>query len=328
MFMIPYEVLFREQAMRETRSLSLKGYPGIPDGDYAFLDSYCPDPRCECQRVMFRVLSRRLERQVATFSCGFTTQGKKSVPELEPLGPQSPYASAIMEVVAKHLEEDPAYVERLKTHYLQVKSVADDPQHPCYNRLMAWQEQVEKEERRRERAERKRQPPKASEPPKVPKEMQPIFEDIAERMDAFCQSHLNDECAAMARRMSAALARKRPSPLNSGKRNVWACAILYALAQTNFLFDKTQTLHATPDELCDWFDVSKSTAGSKAKQVRDRLKIGLFDPKWCLPSLLDVNPLAWLVEIDGMMVDIRELPRSAQELAYRLGLIPYIPGEG
>lgn len=314
--------------MRETRSLSLKGYPSILDGDYAILESYCPDPRCDCQRVMFRVLSRRLERQVATFSCGFATQGKKSVPELEPLGPQSPYASAIMEVVAKHLEEDPAYVERLGIHYPQVKSVGDTPQHPSHGRLMAWQEQADVEERRREKVRRKRQLPEAGEQPKVPKEMQPIFEDIADGLDAFCQSHLNDECAALARHMAAALARKRPSPLNSGKRNVWACAILYALAQTNFLFDKTQTPHTTPDELCDWFDVSKSTAGSKAKQIRDRLKIGLFDPKWSLPSLLDANPLAWLVEIDGMIVDIRELPRSAQELAYRLGLIPHIPGEG
>ena len=95
----------------------------------------------------------------------------------------------------------------------------------------------------------------------------------------------------------------------------------------NFLFDKSQTLHTSPDELCDWFGVSKSTAGNKARQIRDVLKIGVFDPKWCLPSLLDANPFVWMVEIDGLIVDIRTMPAAIQEEAYRLGIIPYIPAD-
>jgi hypothetical protein len=60
--------------------------------------------------------------------------------------------------------------------------------------------------------------------------------------------------------MTAALCRKRPSPLTSGKPSTWACAILYALDQVNFLFDRTQTPHLTPKELCAGFGVSTSTA--------------------------------------------------------------------
>ena len=160
---------------------------------------------------------------------------------------------------------------------------------------------------------------------KVPKGMQVIFEDIAAQMDEFCAGHLDGECSALARRMAAALARKRPSPLSKGKSQVWACGILYAEAQTNFLFDKNQTLHTSPDELCSWFGVSRSTTGNKARQIRDALKIGVLDPKWCLSSLLEANPLVWMVEVDGLIVDIRMMPLFIQREAYRQGIIPYVP---
>ena len=47
----------------------------------------------------------------------------------------------------------------------------------------------------------------------------------------------------------------------------------------------------------------------------------------CLPSLIGENPLVWMLEVDGFIMDIREAPREAQEEAYQLGLIPYIPAD-
>ncbi len=38
--------------------------------------------------------------------------------------------------------------------------------------------------------------------------------------------------------MAAALSRKRPSPLSTGRERSWAVGIIYALGQVNFLFDK------------------------------------------------------------------------------------------
>jgi hypothetical protein len=61
--------------------------------------------------------------------------------------------------------------------------------------------------------------------------------------------------------------------------------------------------------------------------VRDALKMNQMDPNWCLPSKLDDNPLAWTLMVNGFMVDIRYMPLEVQEIAYRKGLIPYIPGE-
>ena len=37
------------------------------------------------------------------------------------------------------------------------------------------------------------------------------------------------------------------------------------------------------------------------------------------------NLLAWMVEVDGIPMDARALPREIQEEAFRLGLIPFLP---
>nr|MBF0223631.1 hypothetical protein [Desulfobulbaceae bacterium] len=78
-------------------------------------------------------------------------------------------------------------------------------------------------------------------------------------------------------------------------------------------------------DLCVAFGVSKATGGSKSKEVRDILKTYQLDPNWCLPSKMDNNLRAWLITVDGFMVDARNLPREVQEFAYEKGLIPYVP---
>mgnify|MGYP002777114834 CR=1 FL=1 len=129
----------------------------------------------------------------------------------------------------------------------------------------------------------------------------------------------------MIRYATAALCRKRPSPLVSGKEKVWACGITHAIGTVNFLFDSSRQPYIGAKEMYSWFDVSASTGQAKSKQVRDILNTRQMDPNWCLPSKMDRNPLAWMVSIDGLIVDARSLPRHIQEAAHAKGLIPYIP---
>ena len=159
----------------------------------------------------------------------------------------------------------------------------------------------------------------------VPVAMRPAFEEVVGITDAFCHEHLNDEYAQLCRKLAAALARKRPSPLSQGKIQVWASGIIYAMGSVNFLFDKTQIPHLRADELCRLMGVSKSTASTKARWILDTLRIVQLDPRWCLPSKIADNPLVWMIEVDGFIVDARYAPREIQEEAFRLGLIPYIP---
>jgi len=38
-----------------------------------------------------------------------------------------------------------------------------------------------------------------------------------------------------------------------------------------------------------------------------------------------MNPLAWLIMVDGFVIDARHAPLEIQQLAFEKGLIPYIP---
>ena len=162
---------------------------------------------------------------------------------------------------------------------------------------------------------------------RVPKQMQPKFAEIVSLTDRFCQEHLNDEYAQLCRKLTAALCRKRPSPLATGKANTWACGSVHALGMVNFLFDPSQTPHMSAREIYQQFGVSQSTGSAKSKQIRDAMGMYQMDPNWCVPSNLDKNPLAWMVSINGLMVDVRQAPREFQEEAFRKGLIPYLPDD-
>ncbi len=168
--------------------------------------------------------------------------------------------------------------------------------------------------------------PQKSKSETVSTAMKPLYDEIVAITDGFCAQHLNAEYAQLCRQMAATLARKRPSPLSSGKANSWAAAIAHALGTVNFLFDKTQTPHLRADELAAAFGLSKSTVANKAKQIRDLLNIGVLDPDWSLPSRLDENPMAWMIMVNGFIIDARSASPAIQAEALRKGLIPYLPG--
>jgi len=58
---------------------------------------------------------------------------------------------------------------------------------------------------------------------RVPKPMQATFDAIVTLTDAFCRAHLDEEYAQLARQATAALCRKRPSPLATGNPKTWCC---------------------------------------------------------------------------------------------------------
>lgn len=160
---------------------------------------------------------------------------------------------------------------------------------------------------------------------KVPKGLEETYTKLTAMTDRFCREHLNEEYAELARYAIAALCRKRPSPLLSGRPETWACAVLYALGQTNFLSDRSSEPFMTMADLCTRFGVGASTAGPKAKIVRDLLDMNRLEHHWMLPSRLADSPLAWMIVVNGLPVDARQLPREVQEIAFEKGLIPYIP---
>lgn len=159
---------------------------------------------------------------------------------------------------------------------------------------------------------------------KVPKSMEAIYAELTATTDAFCATHLTAEYAELARCALAALCRKRPSPVLSGKPQTWACAVLYALGQANFLNDEASKPRMSMADLCALFGVGASTGGNKAKLVRDTIGIDMFSHAWSLPSRLATHRMAWMIICNGLMVDARTLPVEVQEAAAAKGLIPYV----
>ena len=161
----------------------------------------------------------------------------------------------------------------------------------------------------------------------VPKTMHEKYKTIIELTDSFSKQNLNDEYAQLIRYTVAALCRKRPSPLAKGKANSWACGITHAIGMVNFLFDRSQTPNMGASDLYKKFGVGESTGQGKSKLVRDTLKMNQLDPSWSLPSRMNDNSMVWMLSVNGMVVDVRGMPREVQEMAFDKGLIPYIPDD-
>ena len=98
MDLIPFVALFPVQAIAETRSVTVRGHAQLPDDSYAMVESYCPDPKCDCRRVMIGVLPQSNPRCgfLASISFGFDRNAEMAGPFLDPLNPQSRYAEALL----------------------------------------------------------------------------------------------------------------------------------------------------------------------------------------------------------------------------------------
>jgi hypothetical protein len=159
----------------------------------------------------------------------------------------------------------------------------------------------------------------------VPAMVTPRFDEIVGLIETVCLAQLTQEYATVARKLAAALARKRPSPLLRGHGRTWACGITYTIGTVNFLFDPTQQPHVRGSDLCAFYDVSQSAGAAKSREIMRVFDIVPLDPRWSLPSRLADNPLVWMISVKGVVVDIRMMPRDLQEQAYELGLIPFVP---
>ena len=161
----------------------------------------------------------------------------------------------------------------------------------------------------------------------APEDVQSKLQIVLEMTDQFCRDHLNDEYLILCRKLAEKLARKRPSPLVSGKPATWACGIVRTIGWVNFLDDSSQSPHMKLTAIDKAFGVGQGTGQGKSKEIRNTLRIGQLDPDWCLPSRMDDNPLVWMLEVNGFVMDVRTCPREMQEAAFQKGLIPYIPAD-
>ena len=161
----------------------------------------------------------------------------------------------------------------------------------------------------------------------IPVNMQAKYDEIAPIIAKFCDEKLNGDYKGLCLRLLEKLCRKRPSPLLGGRPGTWAAGIVYAIGSNNFIFDNSQEIHMTAGELASAFGISASTAGTKAGEIRKMFNISYLNVEWILPELIEDSPAIWMVMVDGLIVDIRDMPPEIQQQAFEMGIIPYVPGE-
>jgi hypothetical protein len=144
--------------------------------------------------------------------------------------------------------------------------------------------------------------------------VQEYTEKLIQMTNGFCDEYLDDEYKALCEKLIRKMSRKRVVPFLSGKIEIWAAGVVYALGGINFLFDKSSKPHASPDDICTYFGTSKSTTGQKAKTIRDMFKLFYFDSEFSTKAILDKSPFS-NVFLNGMPIPISSLPSELQEVA-------------
>ena len=157
---------------------------------------------------------------------------------------------------------------------------------------------------------------------RIPVVLRDRAQQIFDVTDVACREHLDEEYARLVRRLVARLARKRPSPVVRGDVRIWAAGAIYAIGQVNFLFDRTQSPHMTVKQLAEALGVKQTTMANKAGLINRTLDIGIFEPELSRVAMIEQHPMAWMVMVDGMIVDARMLAPELQDVARRRGLIP------
>ena len=150
------------------------------------------------------------------------------------------------------------------------------------------------------------------------------LDEISALMKDFCTSHLTASYHGVCEDLLEA-ARGSWLPLGRSKVQSWAAGMVHAAGMINFLHDPASEPHMKLRDIAQHFDVSPATMENKSREIRDAVNAFSLDPRFCLPERLVNNPLVWLTQIGGKLVDLRTQPREIQEAALQAGLIPFIP---
>ena len=82
-------------------------------------------------------------------------------------------------------------------------------------------------------------------------------------VEDFCDEYLNEEYKDLSLTLVNEIGERR------GKPEIWASGVIYAISETNFLFDKTNNPHITSDDICIYFNTKLSKVSARSKIIKD-----------------------------------------------------------
>ncbi len=108
---------------------------------------------------------------------------------------------------------------------------------------------------------------------------------IKDLLEAYCSEYLDIDVKSYVVRLFETIAQNPLMDIYRGSTQIWAASIVYVIARLNFLFDKESEDYISFDELCNYFDVKKSTIGNKATQIEKIYDIFFADRRYTKPEI-------------------------------------------
>ena len=139
------------------------------------------------------------------------------------------------------------------------------------------------------------------------------IQELIEKTAGFCETYLDADYKQLCENLIKKMSRKRNIPFLSGRPEIWAAAIVYAIGSINFLFDKNFKPYATAEDICRYFGTTKSTTSQKAKIIRNMFGLNYWDKEFSTTHMKETNPFSDMVMVNGLIVDKRFLPPEIQE---------------
>ena len=127
-------------------------------------------------------------------------------------------------------------------------------------------------------------------------------EQLIEMVTTFCELHLDEEYGDSCRHLVEKMARKKNVPFVSGRLEIWAAAVVYAIGQINYLFDSSAKPYIKHSAICDHFGTAVSTTGQKAALLRNMFKMHPFASEFSTSQMRQNNPLAGWKMINGYAI--------------------------
>ena len=143
-------------------------------------------------------------------------------------------------------------------------------------------------------------------------------------LEDFCVKYFDTELNIYALNLFETIRQESPQPAFRGKSKIWAASIIYVIARLNFLFDKESDNTISINELCNYFNVIKSTIGNKATQIERMYAISLGDIRYTKPDIaksfvLYMTPEGFI--LPASYFDKPKTNKTAAELAEEQKLI-------
>jgi hypothetical protein len=143
------------------------------------------------------------------------------------------------------------------------------------------------------------------------------LKEIIGLVESFSAEYLNEELAECALRLCNKLGRSRKLDITRGKREIWAAAIVYVIARSNFLFDKASDDFLTSDIICDFFNTKKITTGNKATVIEKALNISIGDKDCCTQEIVETCSFVELP--GGFVLPKRMIDAVSREIVIEIG---------